>query len=136
MDVQPIRLTPGQDLRRALECALFAEGGSAAFVLAGIGSLSGAHLRLAGAGELRAVDGDIELLSLSGSIAANGSHLHGTVATASGAVIGGHLGYGCVVRTTAEILLMRLPGWDFQREPDLQTGYAELVVRQRASGLD
>lgn len=134
MDMRPIRLTPGQDLRRALECALFSEGGAAAFVLSGVGSLTVAHLRLAGAPDTQQLLGALELLNLGGTLAANGSHLHGAVATASGEVIGGHLGYGCIVRTTAEILLARLPGWDFRREADLQTGYAELVVRQRESG--
>ncbi len=41
----PIRLSPGQDARRALEDALKEAQARAAFVLSGIGSLSEAHLR-------------------------------------------------------------------------------------------
>ena len=49
MKTLPIRLTPGQDLRAALEAAVLAQDCRAAFVLSGIGSLSTAGLRLAGA---------------------------------------------------------------------------------------
>ena len=41
------------------------------------------------------------------------------------------LACGCPVRTTAELLLALLPAWQFSREPDLCTGYAELQVRPR-----
>lgn len=127
----PERLRPGDDLRLALEAVVRARGASAAFVLAGIGSLRGARLRLAGAEQPILVAGDLELLTLSGSIAANGSHLHMSFADAGGRVLGGHVAPGCIVRTTAEVLLQLLPGWDFQREPDAATGWAELVIRPR-----
>ena len=42
---------------------------------------------------------------------------------------GGHVAYGCTVRTTAELLLFLLPEWSFIREMDPATGFAELVVR-------
>ena len=129
LDMRALRLTPGQDLRRALECAVYAEGCSAAFVLSGIGSLERAHLRRAGADDAEALHGPLEVLTLAGTIAANGSHLHASLADASGVVQGGHLAYGCLVRTTAEVLLGLLPGLSFRREPDLRTGFAELVVR-------
>ena len=64
-------------------------------------------------------------------IAADGSHLHLSVADAQGRVLGGHAAYGCIVRTTAEVLLAPLPHWHFSREPDAATGWTELVVRQR-----
>ncbi len=127
----PLRLHPGDDLRRALEQAVSARGLKAAFVLAGIGSLRPTRLRLAGAPEPIEIHGDVELLTLSGSLAADGSHLHLSVADAQGRVHGGHAAYGCIVRTTAEVLLAPLPHWHFSREPDAATGWAELVVRQR-----
>jgi predicted DNA-binding protein with PD1-like motif len=125
----PLRLHPGEDLRRALEAAVAAQGLGAAFVLAGIGSLRPTRLRLAGSAQPLQVEGDVELLTLSGSVAPGGSHLHASVADAAGRVLGGHLAYGCTVRTTAEVLLAPLPGWRFSREPDAATGYDELVVR-------
>ena len=78
----PLRLHPGDDLRRALEQAVSARDLKAAFVLAGIGSPRPTRLRLAGAPEPIELDGDVELLTLSGSLAVDGSHLHLRVADA------------------------------------------------------
>lgn len=127
----PLRLPAGVDLRAALDAALRAQGLAAAFVLAGIGSLSLTRLRLAGAAEPCTLEGDVELLSLSGSLSPDGSHLHASVADAAGRVLGGHVAPGCRVRTTAEILLAPLPDWRFARVPDAATGYAELQIRPR-----
>lgn len=126
----PVRLRPGDDLRRALESVVAAEGVAAAFVLSGIGSLRPAAIRLAGAQDAVRIDSDTELLTLSGSIAASGSHLHMSVSDPQGRVLGGHACYGCTVRTTAEVLLALLPAWRFSREPDPDTGWAELVIRR------
>jgi len=137
MKTLPLRLHPGDDLRRALEAAVAAHGARAAFVLAGIGSLAGAQLRLAGQAQPRALAGDIEILTLAGSLGPDGSHLHAGLAGADGAVTGGHVGYGCIVRTTAEVVLALLDDWAFTRELDTATGYAELAIRPRdaASGV-
>ena len=126
----PLRLMPGDDLRGALEAAVAAHGCSAAFVLSGIGSLAATQLRLAGAEQACAIDGDVEILTLSGSVAGNGSHLHASVADASGRVLGGHVAMGCTVRTTAEVLVALLPDWQFRREVDVATGHAELVLHR------
>lgn len=126
----PLRLQPGEDLRAALQAAAAGQGVQAAFVIAGIGSLQPAHLRLAGADEATALPGSVELLTLSGSVGVNGVHLHASVADAQGRVIGGHVSTGCIVHTTAEVLLQLLPGWRLMREPDAATGYDELVVRR------
>ncbi len=128
----PVRLAPGDDLRRALEHAMRSRGLTAAFVVAGIGSLRPTRVRLAGATDPLEVHGDVELLTLSGTLAVDGSHLHLAVADDQGHVLGGHAAYGCIVRTTAEVLLAPLPDWHFSREPDSATGWSELVVRQRS----
>lgn len=127
----PLRLHPGDDLRRALEAGVAGRGLAAAYVLAGIGSLRPAVIRLAGAETTRTLDEDLELLGLAGSVAVNGSHLHLSVSDAQGRVTGGHAAYGCIVRTTAELLLAALPGWRFTREPDAATGWAELQIARR-----
>ena len=105
------------------------QGCHAAFVLSGVGSLSAAGLRFAGAEQPQRLSGDMEILSLSGSVARNGAHLHMALSTATGQVFGGHVAQGCIVRTTAEVLLALLPEWAFAREPDVTTGYDELVLR-------
>ena len=130
MNALPIRLSPGQDLRRALEDAAGRAGGRAAFVLSGIGSLSDACLRFAGAAEPARITDDLELLTLAGSLSQGGAHLHATVADPQGRVVGGHVAYGCIVRTTAEVLIVMLDGWAFARQRDDASGYDELVVRR------
>jgi len=129
MEAFPLRVAPDTDLRRALESAVATRRCRAAFLISGIGSLRQARLRLAGAAEPKALDGDLEILTLAGTVAGNGSHLHMSVADAEGRVFGGHVAYACTVRTTAEVLLILLPEWSFTREPDSATGFAELVVR-------
>ena len=131
MKTLPLRLNPGDDLRAALDAALAALGAEAAFVLAGIGSLREARLRLAGRDAPRNVVGDLEILTLSGTLGSGGSHLHASLADADGHVLGGHVAPGCIVRTTAEILLAVLDDVAFAREPDPATGYAELAIRPR-----
>lgn len=129
MRALPLRLTPGQDLRLALQQALAADGAQAAFVVSGIGSLAQAQLRLAGARESLSLEEDLEILTLSGSVTPTATHLHMSVSRADGQVLGGHVGPGCIVRTTAEVLLAVLPGWRFTRERDDATGWDELVIR-------
>jgi len=129
MQALPLRLTPGNDLRGALEAALREHGWSAAFVLQGIGSLSVAQLRLAGADQPIELRGDLEILTLAGSLSPDGAHLHMALADAQGRVLGGHVAPGCIVRTTAEVVLALLPAHRFGREYDPQSGFAELVIR-------
>ncbi|QOF81572.1 PPC domain-containing DNA-binding protein [Variovorax sp. 38R] len=134
MDTLVLRLQPGYDLRAALDAVLKQDGiGDAAFVVSGIGSLRGARIRFAGADTATRIEGDLEILTLAGTLSPDGSHLHLSVSDATGRVSGGHAAPGCVVRTTAEILVAVLPEWRFSREPDAQTGYAELVPRRRSS---
>lgn len=136
MQTLPLRLTPGQDLRQALEAAVRSQNCQAAFVLSGIGSLSSAGLRFAGVEQAQRLAGDMEILSLAGTVAFDGerssSHLHMALSTATGAVLGGHVAAGCMVRTTAEVLLALLPEWAFARERDAATGFDELAVRGRS----
>ena len=128
----PIRLRPQQDLRSALQAILADHHVSAAFVVQGIGSLSSARIRFAGMNEATEVQGDLEILTLAGSLSPDGVHLHMTVSDAQGRVTGGHVAPGCIVRTTAEILLALLPDHQFSRAPDVESGWDELVVRPLA----
>lgn len=125
----PLRLGPGADLRAAIEAAAAELGAQAAFVVQGIGSLGVAQLRYAGMPSASELRGDLEILTLAGSVAPDGAHLHMSVSDAQGRVFGGHVAPGCVVRTTAEVLLALLPGHAFSREADPASGYKELVVR-------
>jgi uncharacterized protein len=134
MKVVPLRLQPGDDLRRALEAWMGEQQEQAGCVLSAVGSLSLAPLRLAGASETTEIRGALEILSLSGTLSPDGAHLHIAVADSSGSVIGGHLCAGSQVRTTAELVMGLLPEWGFCRELDPATGFAELRIDPRAQG--
>ena len=134
MKVVPLRLQPGDDLRRALEAWMGEQEEQAGCVISAVGSLSVAQLRLAGEPDATAFRSDLEILSLTGTLSPDGAHLHIAIADSSGAVIGGHLCAGSLVRTTAELVVGLLPEWLFRRELDPSTGYAELQISPRVPG--
>jgi predicted DNA-binding protein with PD1-like motif len=124
-----VRLRPGQDLRRELLAVAERERIQAGWVVTGVGSLSRARLRLAGAARHATLEGALEIVALVGTLSQGGSHLHLAVADDHGTTLGGHLADGCVVRTTAEVVVGADDRLRFDREPDPETGYDELVVR-------
>jgi hypothetical protein len=131
MEALPLRFSAGTDLRAALAAIPHLHGVDAAFVVQGIGSLSVACIRYAGKPDAAELHGDLEILTLGGSLGPDGPHLHISVSDGEGRVTGGHMGAGCVVRTTAEVLVALLPEHRFSREHDPATGYKELCVTQR-----
>lgn len=129
-----LRMKPGDDLRGALEAAfreLQAGSVEAVCVVSAVGSLSCSVLRYADQPEGTKWAVPLELLTLSGTLSKDGVHLHASVADGQGEVRGGHVMRGCTVRTTAEVVLALLPGWQFGREPDAATGFMELVAMRR-----
>lgn len=127
MAVTVLRLMPGDDVRSALEGLGLAAG----CVVSAVGSLSQAMLRYAGREEGVLLEGPLELLTLSGTLSADGAHLHASVSDAQGRVRGGHVMPGCIVRTTLEVVATPLEGWEFKRTPDVATGFRELVATRR-----
>jgi predicted DNA-binding protein with PD1-like motif len=128
MMVVPLRLQPGDDLLLALEAWMGEQQEQAGCLISAVGSLSLAQLRLAGATQAT------EILSLSGTLSPDGSHLHIAVADSRGTVIGGHLCAGSLVRTTAELVIGLLPDRQFRREHDPATGYTELQISPQDPG--
>ena len=131
MKVVPLRLLPGDDLRLTLEAWMGEQQEQAGCMISAVGSLSVAQLRLAGAEEASTIHGELEILSLASTLSPDGAHLHIAVAGSQGAVIGGHLCAGSLVRTTAELVVGLLPQWRFNRVLDPATGYAELQITPR-----
>ncbi len=135
MQVHVLRLVPGDDLRASLESAFAAlaksHGIQAACIVSAVGSLSRAVLRYADKPSGSDINAPLELLMLSGTLSPDGAHLHASVADDQGEVRGGHLLPGTIVRTTAEIVIALLPGWEFRRELDAATGFNELLPRSR-----
>jgi len=73
----------------------------------------------------------MEIVSLTGTLSPDGLHIHIGLAQADGGCIGGHLADGCIVNTTAELVIGEASEFDFRRLPDAATGYAELSVSPR-----
>jgi len=129
------RLTPGVDLKQELASLVVAGGLRAAFVAACVGSLTQARLRLPSAAgepsEVLSLDEPMEILSLAGTLSPEGPHLHIALARRDGRCVGGHLVDGCIVHTTAELVLGELTDLTFRRLADAGTGYRELSVGRR-----
>ncbi len=131
MDIEVLRLTPGADLRLALEGFIRERGFSAAFVITGVGSLRRAAVRYAGRTEASPLPhGCFEIIALSGTLAPDGCHLHAALADENGAVFGGHVLAGCTVHTTAEIVIGVSNTHRFTRRFDAATGCHELVIER------
>lgn len=140
MRVHAVRLTPGTDLKRALERFVAEHALRAGCILTGVGSLSRARLRLPGlSGEAEAFaafEGPIEILSLAGTLSPDGLHVHASLARRDGGCVGGHLVPGCIVHTTAELVIGELTELAFHRPLDPATGYGELSVQSRRAEGD
>lgn len=129
--VETFRLTPGTDLRTGIEDACRKRRLGAVAIVTCVGSLSHARLRLANADRIEDVSGPLEIVSLAGTVSAGGAHLHTAVADANGRVTGGHLAYGSLVFTTAEVVVIEDVSAVFDRVFDPTTGYRELAIRKR-----
>ena len=125
------RLRPGEDLLAALVEHAAAAGLRAPVVVTCVGSLSRVVLRMAGASVIASIDGSFEIVSLVGTVAPDGAHLHVSVSDEAGVVTGGHLMPGSIVRTTAEVVVGEVDGAVFRREVDPSTGWDELIVEER-----
>jgi predicted DNA-binding protein with PD1-like motif len=136
MRTHAFRLTGGADLRESIDARVRSSGIRAGWVLACVGSLSRAVLRMPGARDFLTLEQDFEIVSMEGTLSPDGCHVHVAISDHAGNVLGGHLASGCTVRTTAEIVLAEEPSLDFARERDDSTGFAELVVRPRAERPD
>ena len=130
MKVFALRLKPGQDLRQQIEAFTKAKRIRAGFVITTVGSLQRAAIRLADQPSATQFDGKFEIVSLVGTLGQDGVHLHLSISDSNGKTIGGHLVEGCLIYTTAEIVIGEASGLIFSRETDAETGYQELRIRK------
>lgn len=131
MQLFALRLRPGQDLGLELSRFVAENGLRAAFILTCVGSLRQAALRLANRSETTLYENKFEIVSLVGTLDAEGYHLHLSLSDGQGRTIGGHLMEGCLIYTTAEIVIGEADHLLFSRPFDPETGYPELEVTRR-----
>ena len=123
------RLKPGEDLRSGIEKIVREKDIRAGWVATSSGSLTDYAIRFANQPGASSGSGHFEIVSLTGTVSVNGSHLHLSISDSTGRTIGGHLSPGCKIYTTAEIVLMYSDKYTFTREKDGSTPWEELQVR-------
>lgn len=132
MNHYTFRLKPGDDLFESIEVFVGEKHIEAGCVLSGVGSLTRAVLRLANRDFHSEYEGHFEIVSITGTVSTHGSHLHLSISDEDGKTIGGHLVPGCIIYTTAEIVLAVFSDVVYKREllPN-DSGYEELVVYKK-----
>jgi predicted DNA-binding protein with PD1-like motif len=130
-----LRLTEGELLKEAIESFVRQQKITAGTVISAVGSLSRAHIRMAGAQpdaqDIRTYSGSFEIVSLIGNVGPDRTHLHVSISDADGHVIGGHLKEGCVVHTTVELVIAADDDMHFTEAVDSTTGFGELKIIQQ-----
>ena len=125
------RLKPKQDLFKEIESFIDEKGIEAGSILACVGSLTTATLRLANSVTYDTFKGPFEIVSLTGTVSMHGSHLHISISDGDGPTIGGHLVEGCLIYTTAERVILDFPEIVYKREPCEASGHSELVIKKK-----
>ena len=128
------RLTHGQDLRREIIEFCKQHNIEAGIVKCGVGCLCEARYRLADGESVIHEKNKYEIVSLMGTVSKEDCHIHISLGGEDGKVVGGHLKYGSLVGSTAEVCIEDLEKYIFTREFDERTGYDELVVSEKKSG--
>ena len=132
MKAYTFRLKPGEDLFDSIEAFAAENKIEAGCVLSAVGSLTHATLRLANRSHFNEYDGHFEIVSITGTVSTNGSHIHVSISDSDGVTIGGHLVSGCKIYTTAEIVLAVFEDVIYKRELlENDSGYEELAVYKK-----
>jgi len=126
-----LRLKPGQDLKQSIQTFVQQNKIEAGWIVTCAGSLTKASIRLANQPNTTVYEGHFEIVSLSGTVSVNGSHIHISIADSTGKCIGGHLTDGSIIYTTAEIILQQSDELQFKREKDGTTPWEELQIHKR-----
>ena len=100
----PLKLDPGSDLRLTLE-KIGRDQGVSGFVLGVVGNLTRAAFQCPGKAEPTVLEGDLEVITLNGTIGPNGVHLHLSLSDGACQVWGGHLEPGTLVQKGVDLLI-------------------------------
>lgn len=124
------RLKPGQDLKAGIQQMVAENQIKAGWISTCAGSLTEYSIRFANQPIVSIDTGHFEIVSLTGTVSVNGSHIHISVSDSTGKTVGGHLMDGCKVYTTAEIVILYTDQYEFKREKDGTTPWEELQVKK------
>ena len=123
-----VRLKPGADLKKSIQTFVNENKLSAAWIVTCAGSLTHYNIRFANQQTAASDSGHFEIVSLAGTLSENGSHIHISISDSTGKTIGGHLQEGCIIYTTAEIIIQSSDKLIFTRKNDGTTPWEELQV--------
>lgn len=128
MKVFAVRLKPEMDLKESLKDFVILNKIQSGFILTAVGSLKQANIRFANQNISNCFNEKFEIISLVGTLATTGIHLHLAISNQGGETIGGHLVEGCIIYTTAEIVIGESQDFTFNRSIDEETGFKELEI--------
>lgn len=114
---QCFRLIKGLDLKKEIESYAI-NNKISGVILCAVGCLSKLTIRLADGESILKKEGMFEIVSITGTLSEDGVHIHISVSDELGNTIGGHLKDGCIVNTTAEIVLNIFDNIKIKREYD------------------
>ena len=126
-----IRLKPGADLKKSIQSFVKTHNIQAGWIVTCAGSLTAYNLRFANQPTGATGTGYFEIVSLGGTLSMNGSHIHMSISDSTGKTIGGHLLEGCIVYTTAEIVIQQSYDLIFTRKKDGTTEWEELQIEEK-----
>ena len=126
-----LRLKPGEDLRKGIESFVKANDIKAGWIVSCAGSLTDYSIRFANQQGASKGQGQFEIVSLTGTVSVNGSHMHISISDSTGKTIGGHLLDSNIIYTTAEVILQQSDEYIFTREKDGTTPWEELQIKKK-----
>lgn len=125
------RLTRGSDLKKEIISYCQKKNIKAGVIICAVGCIQHLHIRLAEAIEYIDKEGCYEIVSITGTLSQENVHIHIAVSDNTGKTVGGHLKDGTIIDTTCEVVIYELKDYIFTREPDSETGYDELVIKEK-----
>ena len=100
----PLKLSAGSDLRKSLQ-EMAQEQNRSGFVLGVVGNLSRATFQCPGQSGPTVLEGNLEIITLNGTVSPNSVHLHLSLSDSACQVWGGHLEPGTIVLKGADLLV-------------------------------
>ncbi len=100
----PLKLSAGSDLRKSLQ-EMAQEQNRSGFVLGVVGNLSRAKFQCPGQSGPTVLEGNLEIITLNGTVSPNSVHLHLSLSDSACQVWGGHLEPGTIVLKGADLLV-------------------------------
>ena len=133
MQALSLHLEPGSDVRLCLE-QLAREHAGSGFVLSVVGNLSQAAFQCPGKDTPTVLAGELEIISLQGTLAPEGVHLHLSFSDSQCQVWGGHLEPGTLVLKGADLLVgfldpvVHAPAADTQVDAAVSKGQPRVTI--------